>query len=159
MKRLLTIVFLVVCFAASAEHRDSLAQNEKHSVRKSEYPVLGVWKHSYFATGFATNQPITKNSSDVKFQLSVALRLWSIKEKVDIFATYSQRSVWDIYQKSSPFRETAYSPGLWVAWRTGEKVRLLFGFEHESNGIGLESGQSRSFNYATVACLYEPLDN
>lgn len=159
MKRLLTIVFLVVCFAASAEHRDSLAQNEKHSVRKSEYPVLGVWKHSYFATGFATNQPITKNSSDVKFQLSVALRLWSIKEKVDIFATYSQRSVWDIYQKSSPFRETAYSPGFWVAWRTGEKVRLLFGFEHESNGIGLESGQSRSFNYATVACLYEPLDN
>ena len=37
------------------------------------------------------------------------------------------------------------------------QVRLLFGIEHESNGIGNE--QSRSLNCATVACLYEPLEN
>lgn len=159
MKRLLTIVFLVVCFAASAKQADSVKLAKRRSIQKSEYPVLGMWKNSYFATGVATNQPISKNSSDVKFQLSVAMRLWNIKNKVDILATYSQRSVWDIYQKSSPFRETAYNPGIWVAWRTNDKVRLLFGFEHESNGLGLENGNSRSLNYATVACLYEPLEN
>ena len=159
MRRLLTILFLLVSFAASADTVESVAQTEKRAEHKSEYPALGMWKHSYVATGFATNQPITKYSSDVKFQLSFALRLWNIKEKVDIFATYTQRSVWDLYQQSCPFRETTYNPGLWVAWRTGEKVRLLFGVEHESNGIGLESGNSRSFNYATVACLYEPLDH
>ena len=159
MKRLLTIVFLLVCFAASAEQRDSVVCVEKHAAHKSEYPALGMWKNGYFATGVATNQPISKYSSDVKFQLSLALRLWNIKEKVDIFATYTQRSVWDVYQQSCPFRETAYNPGLWVAWRTGEKTRLLFGVEHESNGLGLEGGKSRSFNYATVACLYEPFEN
>ena len=159
MRRFVTIFFLVISFAVSARQTDSLRLEEKHSARRSEYPVLGLWKHSYFATGVATNQPVSKYSSDVKFQLSMALRLWSIKEKVDLFATYSQRSVWDIYQKSCPFRETAYNPGFWVAWRTSDKVRLLFGVEHESNGLGLEGGKSRSFNYATVACLYEPLDN
>ena len=159
MKRLLAIIFLVICFTASAKQQDSIIQAKRRSVQKSEYPILGLWRHGYFATGIATNQPVTKYSSDVKFQLSLALRLWNIKEKVDIFATYSQRSVWDIYQESCPFRETTYNPGLWAAWRTGEKVRLLFGVEHESNGNGLEGGNSRSFNYATVACLYEPLEN
>jgi phospholipase A1 len=62
--------------------------------------------------------------------------------------------VWDVYQKSSPFRETAYNPGFWVAWRVSPQVRMLFAFEHESNG--LSGANSRSFNYATAACLYEP---
>ena len=155
MKRFtLILIAFAITLSASAEGRDSIAVKSK-----SQYPVLGLWKNGYFATGFATNKPISQYTSDVKFQLSLALRLWSIESKgVDIFATYSQRSIWDIYQKSCPFRETAYNPGFWVAWQTTDKVRLLFGIEHESNGIGIESGQSRSFNYATVACLYEPLE-
>ena len=165
MRKVLVIAFVLLSFAVSANETDSLALNKKefsalkpnHSTQKSRYPILGMWRNGYIATGVATNQPISQYSSDVKFQLSLALRLWSIKEKVDIFATYSQRSVWDIYQKSCPFRETLYNPGLWVAWQTSEKVRLLFGLEHESNGIGNE--QSRSFNYATVACLWEPLNH
>ena len=151
MRRFIAILSaLVVSLSAFAAGADSIAVKPK-----SQYPVLGLWKHSYIATGFATNRPVSQYSSDVKFQLSMALRLWSINGKVDFFATYSQRSIWDIYQKSCPFRETAYNPGLWVAWQTGKKVRLLFGIEHESNGLGDEN--SRSFNYATVACFYEPL--
>ena len=151
MRRFIAILSaLVVSLSAFAAGADSIAVKPK-----SQYPVLGLWKHSYIATGFATNRPVSQYSSDVKFQLSMALRLWSINGKVDFFATYSQRSIWDIYQKSCPFRETAYNPGLWVAWQTGKKVRLLFGIEHESNGLGDEN--SRSFNYATVASLYEPL--
>ena len=153
MRRFATILFfLAITLSASAKSADSLVVKQK-----SQYPVLGLWKNGYFATGFATNKPVSKYSSDVKFQLSLALRLWSIKQKVDIFATYSQRSVWDIYQPSCPFRETLYNPGIWAAWQTSNQVRLLFGIEHESNGIGNE--QSRSLNCATVACLYEPLEN
>lgn len=153
MRRFATILFfLVISLSASAKSADSLVVKSK-----SQYPILGLWKHSYFTTGVATNQPISKYSSDVKFQLSFALRLWHPKSNVDILATYSQRSIWDIYQKSCPFRETAYNPGIWVAWQPHEKLRLLFGIEHESNGLSGEI--SRSFNYATVASLYEPLDN
>lgn len=154
MRRYLTICFILLGLAASARPTDSLHIENKRSSHKSEYPVLGLWKHNYLTTGFATNQPITQYSSDVKFQLSLALRLWNIKGKVDLFATYSQHSVWDVYQKSSPFRETAYNPGFWVAWRVSPQVRMLFAFEHESNG--LSGANSRSFNYITTACLYEP---
>ena len=153
MRRVATILlFLLMTLSASAKGSDSIAVKQK-----SQYPVLGLWRNGYFATGIATNKPVSKYTSDVKFQLSLALRLWSIKQKVDIFATYSQRSIWDIYQKSCPFRETLYSPGLWVAWQTSNQVRLLFGIEHESNGLSGEL--SRSLNYATAACLYEPLEN
>ena len=168
MRIILAILSIFVCFAVSAKQTDSVIVNKKDknlstlnsqlSTPKSQYPVIGMWKQNYMVTGFATNRPVSQYSSDIKFQLSVALRLWS-KGEVDIFSTYTQRSVWNVYQKSSPFRETAYNPGFWVAWQTSEKVRLLFAIEHESNGIGLESGQSRSFNYATVACLYEPTDH
>ena len=180
MKRLLVVVFMLLCFAVSAKQNKSVATTEENlstlnsqlstekelstlnsqlSTLKSQYPAIGLWKDSYFATGFATNQRVSQYSSDVKFQLSLAARLWSIKGKVDFLATYSQRSIWDVYQKSCPFRETAYNPGFWVSWQTADKVRLLFGVEHESNGLGLEGGQSRSFNYATVACLYEPFNH
>ena len=156
---------MLLCFAVSAKQNKSVATTEENlstlnsqlSTPKSRYPVIGMWKQNYIATGFATNRPVSKYTSDIKFQLSVAMRLWSVKGKVDIFATYTQRSLWDIYQESCPFRENTYNPGVWVAWQTGEKVRLLFGLEHESNGLYGE--QTRSFNYATVACLYEPFEH
>lgn len=147
-----TILFAIcLSLSASAKGRDSVAVKQK-----SQYPVIGMWKQNYIATGFATNKPVSKFTSDIKFQLSIALRLWS-NGKVDIFSTYTQRSIWDVYQESCPFRENAYNPGFWVAWQTSEKVRLLFAIEHESNGLSGEN--TRSFNYATVACLYEPSEH
>ena len=167
MKRVLAIVFITLCFAVSAKQTDSLSLNKREKnlstlnsqlqTPKSRYPVIGMWKQNYMVTGFATNKPVSQYTSDIKFQLSVAMRLWSVKGKVDIFATYTQRSLWDIYQESCPFRENTYNPGFWVAWQTRDDLRLLFGLEHESNG--LNGDQSRSFNYATVACLYEPFEN
>ena len=167
MRRFLAIAFTLLCVAASAKQGDSLSLNKRArklssettctSSIKSQYPVIGMWKQSYISTGFATNKPVSKYTSDIKFQLSLALRLWSIRGEVDIFATYTQRSLWDIYQESCPFRENSYNPGFWVAWQTKDNLRLLFGIEHESNG--LKDELSRSFNYATVACLYEPFDN
>ncbi len=152
MRYFATILFAIfLSLSASAKGSDSLAVKQK-----SQYPVIGMWKQNYMITGFATNKPVSKFSSDIKFQLSVALRLWS-NGKVDLFSTYTQRSIWDVYQESCPFRENAYNPGFWVAWQTNDKVRLLFGIEHESNGYAGED--TRSFNYATVACLYEPHEN
>ena len=153
MKHFITTLFALMV-SLSAIAGDAEGRNTKQG---SEYPVLGLWKQNYIATGFATNSPVSKYTSDVKFQLSLALRLWNIKDRVDILATYSQRSIWDIYKESCPFRETAYNPGVWVSWRVNPQTRMLFGIEHESNG--LEGAPSRSFNYATAACLYEPFSH
>jgi phospholipase A1 len=150
MRRFATILLaLMLSFSALAESVDSLVVKPK-----SQYPVFGMWRNSYFATGASLDRPLSQYSADVKFQLSLGLRLWNIKGKADILATYTQRSIWDIYQKSCPFRETAYNPGVWADWQVNNKVRMLFGFEHESNGLSGEN--SRSLNYLTAACIYEP---
>lgn len=153
MRRFLAIVIsLIVMLSANAKSSDTIAIKSK-----SRYPVVGMWKHNYMATGFATNSPITKNTCDIKFQLSVAVRLWNIKGDWDILATYSQKSHWDAYKRSAPFRESAYNPALWAVWQTRDDLRLLFGIEHESNGLG--NRNTRSVNIATVACLYEPFNH
>ena len=153
MRRLFAIILAsIFALSASAESADSLVVKPK-----SRYPVFGMWRNSYFATGASLDKPLSQYSADAKFQVSLGLRLWNIKGKADIFFTYSQHSVWDIYQESCPFRETAYNPGVWAAWQVSEQTRLLFGIEHESNGQKDEL--SRSFNYATVAVLYEPFSH
>lgn len=165
MRRLLFILLaFTMTLSARAYDADSVATKfakrevaaTKHN-KKSLYPTFGMWRNSYFTTGISTNKPVSQYSADAKFQLSLAIRLWNIKGKADIFFTYSQHSVWDIYQESCPFRETAYNPGVWAAWQVSEKTRLLFGIEHESNG--LKGPQSRSFNYVTAAFIYEPYDH
>jgi hypothetical protein len=85
MQRFIAILFsLLFLFSASAKDKDSIVIKSK-----SQYPVIGMWKQNYMVTGFATNKPVSKYTSDIKFQLSVAMRLWSINGKVDFFATYS----------------------------------------------------------------------
>lgn len=159
MKIILCIALCLVSLTVTAGEADSLvvAQGDKHiqtkPKSKSIYPTFGLWRNSYFATGISTNQAVSQYSADAKFQISFAVRLWNIKGKADIFLAYTQHSVWDIYQKSCPFRETAYNPGIWAAWQVDRKVRLLFGIEHESNGMA--DTNSRSFNYATAAAIYD----
>lgn len=182
MKPLIYILLWLIPFVATAQEVDSLAVAHAHDIlntsangnieepqprkqlrnkpqgrgrkKMSIYPTIGLWRNNYFATGLSTNKPVSQYSADAKFRISMALRLWNIKGKADIFFTYSQLSVWDIYQESCPFRESAYNPGVWAAWQVTPKTRLLFGAEHESNG--LSGSNSRSFNYLTVAFLYEP---
>jgi len=57
------------------------------------------------------------------------------------YAAYTQRSFWQIYKQSSPFRETNYSPELFMTIPMGEKSTfgpkmLTFGYWHLSNGQG-----------------------
>lgn len=104
---------------------------------------------------------------EVKFQFSVKVPLWQqlFGSRVDLWAGYSQLSLWQAYNSdfSSPFRETNYAPELFL---TLPEVlaslglagsRLSLGFIHESNGRG--GSQSRSWNrlYADLALSRGPL--
>ena len=164
MRRAFFILLITtLSFSVSAKGRGAALDRKSvstHATQESDQadkdPILGLWKGNYFITGIATNKPVSQYTADIKFQFSLYLRLWRINN-VDIFTTYTQRCVWDIYQKSNPFRETLFGPGVWASWRKSDQLRLFFGIEHESNGVGNE--QSRSFNCATVATIYEPLDH
>ena len=154
----ITILLLCSALSLSAKVSDNAKEEKVAKEIKGEgnhlLPRFGLWRTSYFATGVHTNKPLSVDSADVKFQVSVALRMWTIRDKAEILFTYSQHSVWDIYRPSCPFRETAYNPGIWALWRLRSDMDLLFGIEHESNGLG--TSDSRSYNYATVAWLYTP---
>jgi phospholipase A1 len=78
--------------------------------------------------------------------------LWNdiFNKNIDLYGAYTQMSLWQIYNNSSPFRETNYEPELFLKFDTdfnvlGLRNRLfLFGFDHQSNG---QSGAfSRSWN-------------
>ena len=157
----ITILLLCSIFTASArvakESKEIKIAKEFTSEEEHFLPRFGLWRTSYFTTGVQTNKPLSVNSADVKFQVSVALRMWRIRDKAEIFFTYSQHSVWDIYRPSCPFRETAYNPGVWALWRLRSDMDLLFGLEHESNGLG--ATDSRSYNYISAAWLYTPAQN
>ncbi|WP_286174634.1 phospholipase A [Cytophaga sp. FL35] len=99
-------------------------------------------------------EPVDLNVVESKFQLSMKTKvfykvLWG---KADVWAAYSQRAYWQIYNKelSRPFRETNYEPEIILNFPMnfdvlGFKGRMLgAAFIHESNGRS--DPLSRSWN-------------
>ena len=92
------------------------------------------------------------NEYEAKFQLSLKMLIWKdiFRNNGDLYGAYTQLSLWQIYDESSPFRETNYEPELFLKFDTdigflGLRNRLLLiGINHQSNG---QSGSfSRSWN-------------
>ncbi len=75
----------------------------------------------------------------ISFKFALAKNLLGLGEKY--YAAYTQRSFWQIYKPSSPFRETNYNPELFVTipMSTHEEFgpkMLELGYAHLSNGQG-----------------------
>lgn len=116
-------------------------------VDEPELDVLTFHRTNYFVTGF------TKDTQ-VKFQFSFKYDLWPSTSHHTVYLAYTQKSLWDLYDTSSPFRESNYAPEIYYAHYHSEHHGQprpgcgLFseqvGFEHESNGEGEDA--SRSWN-------------
>jgi phospholipase A1 len=121
-------------------------------------PSFGMYKDNYIITGAPTDNAINKNTTDVKFQVSVCQRLTKTVLPFNTFLilTYTQKSFWDIYRKSSPFGDNNYNPGLAFAKHVIRKNQLkgavVISLEHESNGK--DSLESRSWNYLMLSGVY-----
>jgi outer membrane phospholipase A len=107
---------------------------------------------------------------DARFQISFKYRITGGQQEEDkaaadgwlapsaLYFGYTQTSLWDILESSSPFRDTSYRPSLFWQERDvvdttfdgGTRFRLTLqgGFEHESNGRA--EPQSRSMNVLFV---------
>jgi len=75
----------------------------------------------------------------VSFKLLFYKNLFGQNEKY--YASYTQRSFWQLYIESSPFRESNYNPEIFVIFPMGDKEvyglkTLEFGYSHHSNGQG-----------------------
>jgi phospholipase A1 len=127
-----------------------------------ELDVLTFHRPTYFITGFT-------NDTQAKFQFSIKYDFWPSTSHHTVYFGFTQKSLWDVFSTSSPFRESNYAPELFYAHyhsvvhgQPNPGCGLFSeqaGFEHESNGE--KSDASRSWNRIFVdvqaTCHGKPL--
>lgn len=123
-----------------------------------QMPVFGIYQDNYFISGIPLDEKITDQSADAKYQISFRHRITKtiLPFNTALLLTYTQRSFWNVYQQSLPFRDSNFNPGLGLSRPLAYRGRLLgvasAAVEHESNGR--DSVYSRSWNYATMSVTY-----
>jgi outer membrane phospholipase A len=127
-----------------------------------ELDVLTFHRTNYFITGF-------ENETQAKFQFSIKYDFWPSTSRHTVYFGFTQKSLWDLFSTSSPFRESNYAPELFYAHYHSEVHGQpnpgcgLFseqaGIEHESNGEKSEASRSwnRIFVDAQATCYGKPL--
>ncbi len=140
--------------------RDQLNIDEEDIVKFVDArPAFGgVYRDTYFTTGVPLNRTIDKNTADVLFQISVRHRLTRSRLPFNTFLylTYTQKSFWNLYAESAPFRDTNYNPALglgkYIIHNNTLKGATFFQIEHESNGK--DGDDSRSWNMISFSMRY-----
>ena len=118
-------------------------------------PYFGLYKDNYFVVGTTVPGIPSKNNSDVKFQISLAIRLTDmiLPWHSFLFLTYTQKTFWNVFQESMPMGDINFNPG--IGWskpffnhnRYVGKMTLML--EHESNGR--DGINSRSWNRVSLS--------
>jgi phospholipase A1/A2 len=153
-----SVVTLAALRTAHAEDAAPTAQaaaerQTPESPDEPELDVLTFHRSNYAVTGFT-------RETQVKFQFSFKYDLWPSTSHHTVYLAYTQKSLWDLYDKSSPFRESNYAPEVFYAHYHSELHGQpnpgcgLFaehvGFEHESNGEAAEASRSWNRIFADV---------
>ncbi len=109
--------------------------------KPGDEPALSAHEPTYFVVGDSSDR-----GADARFQLSFKYRLFDPEGIFgrfsplfsNLYFTYTQTSLWDLGEDSSPFRDTSYRPGLFYKWAGSDEFLLpdewRVGVEHESNG-------------------------
>ena len=130
------------------QYRDSLKKELKYG------PFFGFYKDNYFIVGTSTIHTPSAVNSDVKFQISLGIRLTknTLPWNTYLFLTYTQKAFWNVFEKSLPMRDLNFNPGIglsrpfFVDDRYIGKLTLMV--EHESNGK--DGDASRSWNKVSL---------
>lgn len=113
-------------------------------------PYFGLYKDNYFTVGTSINHTPSRTNSDVKFQISIAQRLTksTLPGNTFLFLMYTQKTFWNVFEKSLPMRDLNFNPGIGISRPFFNKDRyvgkLTLLLEHESNGR--DGLASRSWN-------------
>jgi phospholipase A1 len=155
--KILWFIFLVAVLPLSSNAQSGMSEDSTEFIF-SHAPAFSIYKDNYFVVGTTIGETPSKANTDAKFQFSFKQRLLNkpLIAGAYFYLTYTQKSFWNILQKSSPFAETNYKPGLQLIKPVYVNNRLSgvvgLSLEHESNG--LDSIFSRSWNYAALTYSY-----
>lgn len=161
---------------ASAEKPPLLITQKLEAERDSSSNLYTITAHhpNYFLFGsynqYRPSNATFSNGSETdaraqnvesKFQISLKVLLWqnAFNGNADLFAGYTQRSFWQMYNRaaSSPFRETDYEPELWFRGVVNQSVlgwnvsTVALGLNHQSNGRGNDNSSSWNRVLGSVA--------
>ena len=117
------------------------------------------YKPNYFVFGDPTS----------RFQLSLRYRVWEFGDGAGVDScragtnhqfefAYTQKSIWRVFEESSPFEESNYNPEIYYRYNfddPGPLRALRLGYEHESNGEGGDLSRSwdRVYVQASISGL------
>lgn len=125
---------------------------------KNQEPSFSVYRDNYFITGIPLNKKTSSSTADAMFQFSIRQRLTNsiLPYNTFLYLTFTQKSVWNIYEESSPFKDNNYNPGIgigkYLILNNKLKGAAFVQLEHESNGR--DSIWSRSWNYISLTGKY-----
>ncbi len=100
---------------------------------------------SYTEHNYKVYTPTDGEYKNVEAEFQVSLKLPFYKDLLGFgeiyYGAYTQRSFWQLYIESSPFRESNYNPEVFVVFPVGSKEyyglkSFEFGYSHISNGQG-----------------------
>ncbi|MCP4746109.1 MAG: phospholipase A [Desulfobacteraceae bacterium] len=132
--------------------QDPVANRLKRDKQNKNQPfTLMVHKPNYFmpfsynASGIDStlfqeqfdNPNLAIDDIEAQFQISIKtpLAVGLLKDKVDLYAAYTNQSFWQVYNDASaPFREINHEPELWLQVRNDWR---FFGFNNKLNMIGI----------------------
>ena len=121
----------------------------------SEMPSFSMYEDNYMMTGVPLNKDLTRETADVKYQISFKQLLTRKTLPLDsyLFLTYTQTAFWTVYANSSPFEEINFNPGISLGKPVYNSKDRLAGMaflnvQHESNGR--DSIYSRSWNKVSL---------
>ena len=152
------ILVIIAALAAPAQIVTTTAGTlNSDSIRRDfdNRPYFGLYKDNYFIFGPPIGQHVTKENTNIKFQISIAQRLTrsTLPGGTYLYLFYTQKTFWNVLENSMPMTDHNFNPGvgltkpLFVKNRYIGKVSLII--EHESNGR--DSIQSRSWNKISLA--------
>ncbi|MDE6010579.1 MAG: phospholipase A [Muribaculaceae bacterium] len=157
MKRLLSILLVMVMVSLPSTLSAQLLGVENQevmtdSIRKNfDYgPFFGFYKDNYFIVGTTIGHKPTRTNSDVKFQISLGIRLTNATLPLGtyLYLFYTQKTFWNVFEESLPMRDMNFNPGIgWTKpfFSKGRYVgKMTLILEHESNGKADDT--SRSWN-------------
>ena len=113
-------------------------------------PYFSLYKDTYFVGGTVLGGTPTQFNSDVKFQISFQQRLTKsvLPWNTYLYLFYSQKAMWNVFERSLPFHDLNFNPGVGLSRFIILKGHLVgkatMMIEHESNGR--DGTASRSWN-------------
>ncbi len=174
MRRLLAVALACVVLFGADTQRDTLKRviNVEKIKDEKAKQSLGDWLDEKFGLrpyrpnyllpfGYTDHNykewtPTDGIYKNFEAEFQVSLKLAFKKDLLGLgetwYGAYTQRSFWQLYIESAPFRESNYNPEVFVTFPVGSKEyfglkSLTFGYSHVSNGQGNITKTDNSSKY------------